>query len=138
MADAPETKHVILTWRGDLRFSGGAPGGPAVAVDGDNATAPGPMLQLLLAAASCTGADVVSLLPKMQVGLESLEVRVAGQRRADPPRRYTAIHFDWRIRGSGLDEAKARRAIALSMEKYCSVLNSLAPDIALSYALTLG
>ena len=138
MTDTPETKHVALAWQGDLRFSGGEPGGPAVAIDADNATAPGPMLQLLLASAACGGADVVSILKKMQVGLESLEIRVDGERRAEHPKRYTAIHFEWAIRGSGLDETKARRAIDLSMEKYCSVLHSLAPDIALSYALHLG
>ena len=80
----------------------------------------------------------MSVLKKMQVGLESLEVSMSGQRRAEHPKRYTAIHYSWTIRGSGLDETKARRAIDLSMEKYCSVLHSLAPDIATSYDLTLG
>ena len=138
MTDTPETKHATLRWLDGMRFEGGEPGGPQVVVDADNATAPGPMLQLLLAAASCAGADVVSILKKMQVGLESLEVRMDGTRRAEHPKRYTAIHYTWTIKGTGLDEAKARRAIDLSMEKYCSVLHSLASDIAMSYDLRLG
>lgn len=138
MTDTPETKHITLAWRGDLRFVGGEPGGPTVEIDADNATAPGPMLQLLLAAASCSAADAVLMFRKMQVGLESLNVRVDGLRRVEDPRRYTAIHFDWSIRGTGLDENKARRAIDLSIEKYCSVIHSLAPDITLSYDLHLG
>ena len=138
MTDTPETKHATLRWLDGMRFEGGEPGGPQVVVDADNATAPGPMLQLLLAAASCAGADVVSILKKMQVGLESLEVRMDGRRRAEHPKRYTAIHYTWIIKGAGLDEVKARRAIDLSMEKYCSVLHSLAPDIATSYDLRLG
>ena len=138
MTDTPETKHATLRWLDSMRFEGGEPGGPQVVVDADNATAPGPMLQLLLAAASCAGADVVSILKKMQVGLESLEVSMDGRRRAEHPKRYTAIHYTWTIKGTGLDEAKARRAIDLSMEKYCSVLHSLAPDIATSYDLRLG
>ena len=138
MTDTPETKHATLRWLDGMRFEGGEPGGPQVVVDADNATAPGPMLQLLLAAASCAGADVVSILKKMQVGLASLEVRMDGTRRAEHPKRYTAIHYTWTIKGTGLDEAKARRAIDLSMEKYCSVLHSLAPDIATSYDLRLG
>lgn len=138
MTDAPETKRVTLRWLDELRFEGGEPGGPTVLVDGDNATAPGPMLQLLLAAAACSGADVVSILAKMQVTLKSLEIHMSGQRRVEIPKRYTAIHYAWNIRGAGLDEAKARRAIDLSMEKYCSVLHSLAPDIATSYDLNLG
>ena len=138
MTDTPETKHATLRWLDGMRFEGGEPGGPQVVVDADNATAPGPMLQLLLAAASCAGADVVSILKKMQVGLESVEVAMEGTRRAEHPKRYTAIHYTWTIKGTGLDEAKARRAIDLSMEKYCSVLHSLASDIAMSYDLRLG
>jgi putative redox protein len=138
MTDTPETKHVTLRWLDGMRFEGGEPNGPQTLIDADNAAAPGPMLQLLLAAASCSGADVVSILKKMQVGLESLEVSMRGQRRAEHPKRYTAIHYTWTIRGTGLDETKARRAIDLSMEKYCSVLHSLAPDIATSYDLRLG
>ena len=41
-------------------------------------------------------------------------------------------------RGDGLDEAKARRAIELSITKYCSVIHSLAPDIRITHGLTLG
>jgi len=138
MTAPQETKHVTLRWLDDLRFEGGEPGGPQTQIDADNVASPGPMLQLLLAAAACSGADVVSILKKMQVGLESVEVAMTGERRTEHPKRYTAIHYAWTIRGSGLDEGKARRAIDLSMEKYCSVLHSLAPDIATSYDLTLG
>jgi len=138
MTDTPNTKHVTVRWLDDLRFEGGEPNGPQVIIDADNTTAPGPMLQLLLAAAACSGADVVSILKKMQVALESVEIAMTGERRPEHPKRYTAIHYDWHIRGIGVDETKARRAIDLSMEKYCSVLHSLAPDIATSYALTLG
>ena len=40
--------------------------------------------------------------------------------------------------GDGLNEAKARRAIDLSHQKYCSVLHSLKSDIAITYDLSLG
>ena len=66
------------------------------------------------------------------------EVDVHGTRRDEEPRRFTAIRFAWTIAGAGADETKARRAIDLSVEKYCSVLASLAPDIAVSYDLTLA
>ncbi|MDF3053584.1 MAG: hypothetical protein K0S19_1689, partial [Geminicoccaceae bacterium] len=54
------------------------------------------------------------------------------------PRRYTAIHFDYRVSGEGLDQTKAERAVSLSVEKYCSVIHSLAPDIAITYAVTVA
>jgi len=134
----PETKRVSLQWEEGLRFAGGAPGGPVSVIDGDNAAAPGPMLSLLLAAASCSGSDVVLILRKMRVELRQLRIEVVGQRREQEPRRFTAIHFDYQIGGAGLDDAKAKRAVSLSIEKYCSVIHSLAPDIAITYAVTIA
>lgn len=133
-----ETKRATMVWSGGLVFKGGEPGGPESTVDGDNAAAPGPMLTLLLAAASCTGADVVDILAKMRVALRELRIEIAGERREEHPRRYTAIRIDFHLRGEGLDKDKASRAIDLSIQKYCSVLHSLAPDISITHGFTLG
>ena len=138
MSTTAETKRVTLRWLDKLRFEGGEEGGPSVVIDADNTTAPGPMLQVLLATAACAGADVIPMLEKMRVEVESLELKMSGLRREEAPKRYVAIHYVWTIRGKGLDETKARRAIDLSMEKYCSVLHSLAPDIATTYDLHLA
>jgi putative redox protein len=96
------------------------------------------MLTLLLAAASCSGSDVVMILQKMRIELQDLRIEVAGQRREEEPRRYTAIHLDYRIAGKGLSPDKANRAVDLSVKKYCSVIHSLAPDIAITYAVTVA
>jgi putative redox protein len=133
-----ETKRASVVWSGGLVFKGGEPGGPETTVDGDNAAAPGPMLTLLVAAASCTGSDVVDILAKMRVALHELRIEIAGDRREEHPRRYTAIRIDFHLRGDGLDEDKAGRAIDLSIQKYCSVLHSLAPDISITHGFTLG
>jgi putative redox protein len=133
-----ETKRVSLRWKEGLRFVGGAPDGPVSMVDGDNTTAPGPMLTLLLAAASCSGSDVVLILKKMRVQLRDLRIDVTGERREQEPRRYTAIHFDYHLAGEGLDQARAERAVSLSVEKYCSVIHSLASDLAVTYAVTVA
>lgn len=135
---AGNVPEVTLRWRGKLVFEGGAPDRPAVLVDGDSAAATSPVELLLLAAAACSAADVVVILGKMRVRLSSLEVAVRGTRREQEPRRYTAIHFRFAIAGEGADEAKARRAIDLSLEKYCSVVASLAPDLRLSYDVATG
>ena len=133
-----ETKRAVLTWEEGLRFHGGDPAGPSITIDGDNAAGPGPMLSLLLAAAACSGSDVVVILEKMRIKLREFRIEAAGVRREENPRRYIAIHLTYRLSGSGLDEAKARRAIDLSLEKYCSVVHSLAADIAITYELSLA
>ncbi len=133
-----ETKLVTLAWREGLRFEGGEPGGPVSVIDGDNRLAPGPMLTLLLAAAACSGAEDVSILQKMRIRLERLRIEAAGTRREAEPRRYRSIHLTYHLEGEGLDEAKARRAVQLSIDKYCSVIHSLASDLRVTYDLRLG
>lgn len=133
-----ETKRATLTWERGLVFDGGEPGGPRLAIDGDNTAAPGPMLTLLLAAGACTGADVVVILEQMRIPPRTLRIELSGERRETDPRRYLAIHFHYHVAGEGLDESRVRRAIDLSITKYCSVIHSLAPDIRVTHELTLG
>lgn len=111
-------------------FRGGSEGSPEGIVDGDGGVGPSPMQTLLLSLAGCTGADVVDTLRKMRVQFAGLQVRIEGERVADPPRRYTRLRLIYEAHGIATGgEAKVRRAIALSQEKYCSVMHTLRPDI---------
>jgi putative redox protein len=130
-------RHATLTWSHQMVFSGGATDGPAIPIDGDGSAGPSPMLLLLLAAGSCTGSDIVSILERMRVELRSLTIDVTGTRREDLPRRYVALHLRFRLSGAALDRDKAQRAIDLSLEKYCSVVHTLAPDLAVTQELVL-
>lgn len=131
-------RQATMTWVHGLVFDGGAPGGPAIRLDGNGGEAPSPVVALLLAAAACSGADVVSILEKSRAGLTSCRIEVSGIRAEDHPRRFLSIHMVFYLAGSALDEARARRAIDLSLEKYCSVVHSLARDIVLTHELVLG
>ncbi len=131
-------RHATLTWTSGLAFTGGVPGGQQITVDGDSTTGISPMITLLCAAAGCTGADVVSILEKMRVGLQSFRIEITGTRREEEPKRYLALHLIFHITATAIDHAKARRAIDLSIEKYCSVIASLASDMAISYDVQLG
>ena len=133
----PNLRFAHLDWTGGMRFTGGAPGGPTINLDGDGKEAPGPMVALLTAMGGCAGADVTSILEKMQVKLRKFLTDVKGVRAEDHPKRYLSIHFTFTMAGDGLDETKARRAIDLSITKYCSVILSLNPDIAIGYDLVL-
>lgn len=129
-----------LEWTGrGMEFTGGAPGStaPVVHVDGDGLAGTSPMVLLLLAAAGCAGSDVVSILEKMRVRLARCLIEVRGVRRGDVPRRYVALHFTFRLSGAGVDRGKAERAVRLSMEKYCSVIHSLARDIEVTHEIEI-
>lgn len=132
------TAVVSVRWRDGLVFDGAADGRPAVVVDGDSREAISPVELLLVSAATCAAADVVSILKKMRVELSQLDIAVVGTRRDEEPRRYTAIRLQWTLAGQGADQDKARRAIALSVEKYCSVMASLAPDIAITNDIAIA
>ena len=100
---AQETKHIVMNWRHDMVFEGGAPDGPVAVVDGTNDMAPGPMLQLLMALAGCAGADIVTMLPKMDVELTTFRMEVQGLRNETFPKRYLTIHMDFHLAGQALD-----------------------------------
>ncbi len=132
-----------MRWLRQLQFEGngtggGAGGRPPILVDGDSKAATSPVELLLLAAATCTASDVVIILQKQRVKLETLEVSMRGTRRETEPRRYTAIAFHFAVRGEGADDVKVRRAVDLSLEKYCSVVATLAPDMAISYDVAIA
>ena len=132
------TADVSVRWKQQLQFEGAGKGRPPILVDGDSRAATSPVETLLLAAATCTASDVVIILQKQRVKLEALDIAVQGTRRDTEPRRFTAIAFHFTVRGEGADETKVRRAVDLSIEKYCSVIASLAPDIAISYDVTIA
>ncbi len=134
-------RAVQLTWLGTgMQFSGAGtePATPPMVIDGDGAAGPSPMLALLLAAGGCTGADVVSILAKMQVHLRRCDIAVSGTRRDEHPRRYVAVRLRFTLAGDGLDRPRAERAVSLSLTKYCSVLHSLAPDVAIEHEIVLA
>ena len=130
--------EVSMRWLKDLQFEGSGNGRPEILVDGDGTAGTSPVELLLLSAATCTASDIVIILQKQRIKLEALDIAVRGTRREEQPRRYTAIAFHVSVRGEGADEVKVRRAIDLSLEKYCSVAASLAPDIAISYDVTIA
>lgn len=134
------TAAVTMRWVKQLQFEGRGTGGdrPTILVDGDTKVATSPVELLLLAAATCTASDIVIILQKQRVQLEALDIDVDGTRRDEEPRRFTAITFHIRARGEGADDVKVRRAVDLSIEKYCTVLASLAPDIQISYDVAIA
>jgi len=64
-------------------------------------------------------------------------VRIEFSRAASPPRRLTQLHLAFRVT-SASERLHVERAIELSLEKYCSVSASLAPDMALTWSVELG
>lgn len=83
---------------------------------------------LLLAAASCSTYDVVTILTKQREPLEKLDVVCTGEQLKEPPYRFVHIHLHYIVRGA-VNSDNLAKAIRLSEDKYCSVINSLRPQV---------
>ena len=131
---------VRLAWAGrGLEFEGGAVGGPQVVFDGDGKAGISPVQTLLAALAGCMGADVVDIAQKSRVQFTGVDVVVEGDRRTDPPRRYTKIVIRITVTGAAeADRPRIQRAVDLSRDTYCSVLHSIRPDIPVDTELVLA
>lgn len=101
-----------------------------------------PMEMVLMAIAGCSGMDVVSILEKMRVNYQRFEINVRGDRANEHPRVFTDIEVCYQFWGEGLEEEqvqkKIKRAIDLSMEKYCSVANMIDKVVNLTYRLEIN
>ena len=119
---------ISLNWTEELRFEGRSDGG-LVAIDGNGMHGTTPVDLLLEAVAACTAADVVDILKKGRQELVSMTVECTGERRDEAPKYVKRLQLVFRMAGD-VDEAKAQRAVDLSLEKYCSVFHSLRMDLA--------
>jgi putative redox protein len=127
---------VEVVWEGGRRYRGGPAGGPTHLVDGNREQAPSPVDSLVVALASCSAIDVVDILEKRRTPAASLSVSVRFSRAPSPPRRLTDAHLTFTV-STESERTHVERAIELSMEKYCSVANSLATDTRLTWELVL-
>ena len=106
-----------VRWVEDMQFVGKMDTDQCSIILGDGGISP--MKLLLLSVAGCTAYDVVMILKKMREPIEGLEVEISGKRREEHPRIYEEVHLHYRIHGD-VKEEKAKRAIELSQDKYCS------------------
>jgi len=81
---------------------------------------PSPMELVLIGTGGCTAYDVVHILEKGREPVEDCVVELSAERADSDPKVFTAIHMHFIVKGRGLSKAKAERAVALSLEKYCS------------------
>jgi putative redox protein len=91
------------------------------------------METVLLALAGCTGMDVVSILQKMRVPLEGLEIRVTAERAEEHPKVFTRIALEYIVTGADLRPDQVTRAVELSQTQYCSVSAMLRRAAELTY-----
>jgi putative redox protein len=84
-----------------------------------------PMQMLLMALGGCSGIDVVMILKKQKQQLTNFSMQIDGEREpGKEPSLWKTIHINFQLSGT-VDVEKAKRACSLSVEKYCSVAETL-------------
>lgn len=84
-----------------------------------------PMQLLLFGLGSCSAIDVVSILNKMQQPVEDFKMEVEGEREKGVlPAVWIKAHIRFLLKGN-IEKEKAEKAAKLSIEKYCSVAETL-------------
>ncbi len=123
-----EAKVTLLK---DMQFTGRATSGHTLVMDADD-TSGGqnagfrPMELLLVGFGGCSGMDVISILRKKRQAVTGLEINVQGEKSDDHPKIYKEVHIQYVVKGKGVQKEAVDRAIALSLDKYCSVGATLA------------
>ena len=131
----PHAAAIEVEWVGGLEFQAGRPQGPSMRIDGDATTAPSPFDALLAAIATCASTDVVTILQKQRTPVKALRVMIEAQRVEATPRRLASAILHFTITAPGTTEAKAARAVELSITRYCSVRSSLIAAAAVTWTV---
>ncbi len=113
-----------ITWIKDKTFTGQTESGHSIVIgtaEGDSPK-PGPsaMELVLMGSGTCSAWDVVEILRKGRQQVEDVIVELDADRAPEPPKVFTRVHMHFIVRGRDVDPARVERAIALSVEKYCS------------------
>lgn len=108
----------------------------ATDIGGHNAGAR-PMEMLLMGLAGCSAIDVVLILQKQKQVIDDFRMKVDGLREKDAtPAPFKKIHITYLLKGQ-LDEVKVKRAIDLSMDKYCSATAQFRPSADITYSFEI-
>lgn len=75
---------------------------------------------MLIAMSGCSSDDVVNILAKMKENIETFSVETEAERSEEHPKVLTNVHFKYFLTGN-IDDSKVRKAVNLSLSKYCSV-----------------
>jgi putative redox protein len=97
-----------------------------------------PMQLLLSSLGGCTGIDVVMILKKQKQEFNSFNIKVNGDReQGQDASVFEKIHIEFSMRGD-VDGDKLKRAVQLSMDKYCSVAKTLEKTAKIDYSIILN
>lgn len=120
------TNKVEVSWKGQMQFESVAPEGSvmidAAPENGGQGKGLRPKAMMLTALAGCTAMDVASLLKKMRAEVDDFKIEVEANLTEEHPKMYDKVKVTYRFFGSDFKKDKIEKAVNLSSEQYCGVM----------------
>ncbi len=121
------THKVVTHWKGNMLFEADNPNDKTVLIDtspenGGHNAGLAPKAMMLASLAGCSGLDVVSVLKKMKVKVADFRMETSANLTDEHPKYYDRVKVDYHFYGENLKREKIKRAVDLSIEKYCGVM----------------
>jgi len=132
---------VTVKWENNMKFNALVNGHNLVldageSVGGQN-QGPRPKVLLMVALAGCTGMDVISILKKMNVEIEAFDLKVEGETKDEHPEKFLSMKIIYEFKGKNINFEKVKKAINLSIERYCGVYANLKDAMELSHEIVI-
>lgn len=126
----------VTTWKTGHQFDS-VQDEQHISLDGARENGVSPKALLLSGLAGCSGVDVVDILEKMRVPFSGLVIDAEADQTEEHPRVFTGISLTYRLHTDPANEPKVRKAIDLSLEKYCGVAAMLRKNSPIDYTLVI-
>lgn len=121
------TNHITTKWLGKMAFESNNPSGLNLTIeagpdDGGEGNGYRPKALMLSSLAGCSGLDVASLIKKMKLEVDEFTIETIANLTDEHPKYYDSVTVEYHFHGNNLDKKKLQRAVDLSVEKYCGVM----------------
>ncbi|WFO15163.1 OsmC family protein [Cellulophaga baltica 4] len=121
------TNHISTKWLGNMTFESNNPSGNSLKIDiakedGGDGNGYRPKALMLSSLAGCSGLDVAALIKKMKLDVEEFHIETIANLTGEHPKFYDKVAVEYHFHGANLKEDKLQRAVDLSVEKYCGVM----------------
>lgn len=97
-----------------------------------------PMNLILMALGGCSSMDIMSILRRIRDKIEKYNVKIEGKQNSKHPKVFNQIHLSYFFWGRDIPEEDIKKAVALSLERYCPVNAILAKSAEITYDIILN
>lgn len=126
----------VTTWKTKHEFESRQDNN-TIKLDGNRENGFSPKALLLAGLAGCSGIDVVDILEKMRVEFSDFTIDTEAEQTNEHPKVFKEILITYRLKTASDNEDKVRKAIDLSLEKYCGVSAMLKKNSPVNYKLVI-